>query len=79
MFFPMFAPSPNKRMALLPYEETCRQASFVPQLPQILQLRVALRGNQTATDQFYGMALGTVPAAAFYAPDNMQRILTSAA
>jgi 2-polyprenyl-6-methoxyphenol hydroxylase-like FAD-dependent oxidoreductase len=69
----------RNRAALPQYQETCRQASFVPAPPQVLQLRAALRGNQAATDQFYGIALGTVPAAAFYAPDNMQRIMASAA
>jgi 2-polyprenyl-6-methoxyphenol hydroxylase-like FAD-dependent oxidoreductase len=67
------------RAALPQYQETCRQASFVPPPPHVLQLRAALRSNQAATDQFYGVALGTVPAAAFYAADNMQRIMTSAA
>ena len=65
----------RNRAALPQYEETCRQASFVPPPPQVLQLRAALRGNQAATDQFYGVALGTVPAAAFYAADNLQRIM----
>jgi flavin-dependent dehydrogenase len=69
----------RNRAALPQYEETCRQASFVPPPPQVLQLRAALRSNQAATDQFYGVALGTVPAAAFYAADNMQRIMASAA
>jgi 2-polyprenyl-6-methoxyphenol hydroxylase-like FAD-dependent oxidoreductase len=69
----------RNRAALPQYQETCRQASFMPPPPQVLQLRAALRSNQTATDQFYGVSLGTVPAAAFYAADNMQRIMTSAA
>lgn len=69
----------RNRAALLQYEETCRQASFVPPPPQVLQLRAALRDNQAATDQFYGVALGTVPAAEFYAPDNLQRVMVSAA
>jgi flavin-dependent dehydrogenase len=69
----------RNRAALPQYEETCRQASFVPPPPQVFQLRAALRNNQTAIDQFYGVGLGTVPAAAFYAPDNMQRIMASAA
>jgi 2-polyprenyl-6-methoxyphenol hydroxylase-like FAD-dependent oxidoreductase len=69
----------RNRAALPQYEETCRQASFVPPPPQVLQLRAALRSNQAATDQFYGVALGTVPAAAFYAPDNVQRIMAGAA
>jgi flavin-dependent dehydrogenase len=67
----------RNRAALPQYQETCRQASFVAPPPQVLQLRAALRGNQAATDQFYGVALGTVPAAAFYAPENIQRIMVS--
>jgi 2-polyprenyl-6-methoxyphenol hydroxylase-like FAD-dependent oxidoreductase len=69
----------RNRAALPQYQETCRQASFEPPPPQVLQLRAALRSNQTATDQFYGVALGTVPATVFYAPENLQRIITSAA
>jgi flavin-dependent dehydrogenase len=65
--------------ALPQYEETCRLASFAPPPPQVFQLRAALRGNQAATDRFFGVMLGTVSAAEFYASDNMQQIMAAAA
>jgi 2-polyprenyl-6-methoxyphenol hydroxylase-like FAD-dependent oxidoreductase len=65
--------------ALPQYEETCRLASFAPPPQQVFQLRAALRGNQAATDQFFGVMLGTVSAAEFYASDNMQQIMAAAA
>jgi 2-polyprenyl-6-methoxyphenol hydroxylase-like FAD-dependent oxidoreductase len=69
----------RNQAALPQYEETCRLASFVPPPPQLLQLRAALRSNQAAADQFYGVARRTVPAAEFYTPDNLQRIMAGAA
>ncbi len=69
----------RNQAALPKYEETCRLASFTPPPPEVFQLRAALRNNQPAINQFYGVAIGTVSAEEFYAPDNMQRIMASAA
>jgi hypothetical protein len=43
-------------------------------LDQVLQLRAALRSNQPATDQFYGLALGTLPAAAGVSPEALAQL-----
>jgi hypothetical protein len=40
------------------------------------QLFGALRGNQAATDRFFGLLGGTVSIPAFFAPDNIGRIMT---
>lgn len=47
--------------AVLPYyEETCRSATFPPPSPEFLRLRGAVRGNQPASDRFYGVGRGIV-------------------
>jgi 2-polyprenyl-6-methoxyphenol hydroxylase-like FAD-dependent oxidoreductase len=58
------------------YEFTCQLASFEPPSPEMQQLFVALLGNQTETDRFFGTIAGTVSISEFYSPENMQRIVT---
>jgi hypothetical protein len=45
----------------------------------VLQLFQALARSQVETDRFFGVDAGTVPAAEFYAADNIGRILGVAA
>ena len=60
------------------YELTCQRAALEPPTPQMSRLLAALRGNQDDTDQFIGVIAGTVPAAEFFAPGNIQRITGAA-
>lgn len=54
----------------------CMAATFGPLPAELLGLRAALRGHQDDTDQFFGVAAGSVNPAAFFAPDNMGRIMS---
>jgi 2-polyprenyl-6-methoxyphenol hydroxylase-like FAD-dependent oxidoreductase len=57
------------------YDLTTQLASFAPPAPEQRQLFAALRRNQAATDQFFGVLTGVVPVQEFFAPDNLLRIL----
>jgi hypothetical protein len=43
-----------------------------------MQLRVALRGDQEATDWFFMAREGMIPREAFFNPENLQRIMAKA-
>jgi flavin-dependent dehydrogenase len=62
--------------ALPKYELNCQMASFEPPAPEMQQLFVALRGNQVETSRFLGTIVGTVPVPEFFAPENLQRIIS---
>lgn len=47
--------------------------------PEMQALFGALRGNQTETNRLVGAMVGTVPVPEFFAPDNVQRIVATAA
>jgi 2-polyprenyl-6-methoxyphenol hydroxylase-like FAD-dependent oxidoreductase len=57
------------------YELTTQLASFAPPKPEQAALFAALRRDQAATDQFFGVLSGAVPMQAFFAPGNLFRIL----
>lgn len=57
------------------YEFNWQLATFDPPPPEMQQLFVALMDNQLETDRFFGTISGTVPIPAFFAPENMQRII----
>jgi hypothetical protein len=59
------------------YDLTCQLAAlaFAQDMRTLL---AALRGNQGDTNRFFGLIAQTTPVAAFFAPDNIQRIVTSA-
>ena len=60
------------------FEFTCQLATLEPPPPEMQQLLGALIGNQAGINQFMGTINGTVPLAAFYAPENMGRLLGAA-
>ena len=60
------------------YEFTAQLAAMAPPPPELAQLLAAASGNRTAMDDFAGVFAGTVSPAAFFAPDNVGRILAGA-
>jgi hypothetical protein len=62
------------------YEYTCHLASLDPPSQDEQNFFAALRGNQPETDRLFGAILaGTVPLDEFFAPNNVRRIIASAA
>jgi flavin-dependent dehydrogenase len=69
----------RRNIAALPlYDLNYQMATLQPPSMDVLQLRQALRGNPADTARFLGVNAGTVPAREFFAPENIQRILTAA-
>jgi len=60
------------------YEFLYKLAALAPLPPQMQRLFAALQGNQAATDRLFGVLGGTVSFPAFFAPDNISRIMTGA-
>jgi flavin-dependent dehydrogenase len=60
------------------YRDNIAAARFTPVSPELLQLRLALRGNQDDTNRFVMTLEGWISPEEFFNPDNMQRILTTA-
>lgn len=60
------------------YELTCQRATLEPPSPQMVRLRAALQGNQEEMNRFVGVIWGTVPIGEFFAPENIQRIMSRA-
>lgn len=59
------------------YELTVQLASL-HLTPDIQQIQEALRGNPEATQYFFAVLEGSIPAATFFTPENIQAILTKA-
>lgn len=66
----------NER-ALPMYEITCEQARIEPPRAEMRGLLEAFQTNQEAADDFVSVMAGGMPAPAFFAPENLQRILSS--
>jgi flavin-dependent dehydrogenase len=60
------------------YDFTCQLATLAPLSPEEVQLFTALRGNQVDTNRFFGLITQTTPIPEFFAPENIQRIITAA-
>jgi flavin-dependent dehydrogenase len=66
----------QRNEASLPlYEFTCQLATLAPPAPEMQRLFAALQGNQEQTNRFFGIFAQTVSIPAFFAAENMQRIL----
>ncbi len=65
--------------ALPMYEFTCDFAQIEPPPPELQQLIGATAGSQTAMDDFVSVMAGTLPAPAFFGPENVERIMGQAA
>src|SRR5260370_1762426 len=60
------------------YDFNCGMAIMEPQPPQMLALYAALRHDPVARNRFFGTLGGTVPIPEYYAPENLQRIVSRA-
>jgi 2-polyprenyl-6-methoxyphenol hydroxylase-like FAD-dependent oxidoreductase len=58
------------------YEMTGQFGALQPPPPEMQQLIGALRHNQAQADRFIGTVAGTVPVSEFFAPENIERIIT---
>jgi flavin-dependent dehydrogenase len=61
------------------YQFNCQLAQLAEPPPEIQQLFGAMRNNPEAISQFFGVITDAVPVQTFFAPENMQRIITAAA
>jgi 2-polyprenyl-6-methoxyphenol hydroxylase-like FAD-dependent oxidoreductase len=61
------------------YDFTTQLATLEPPPPELAQLLGAVHGNRHAMDDFVSVTAGTVSPAAFFAPDNLGRIVGVAA
>ncbi len=66
------------REAMPVYEFTDDFAQLQPPPPEMQQLLGAMRGNQKAMDDFVSVQANTLPAPAFFAPENIGRIMAEA-
>jgi flavin-dependent dehydrogenase len=60
------------------FDLTCGFATLEPPPPDMQQLLGATSASQTAQDQFVSMMAGTLPVPAFFAPENVGRIMAGA-
>ena len=58
------------------YEFNSQLATLDPPPPEMQSVFAALAGNQEQTNRFLGTITGAVPIPEFFAPENLQRILT---
>ncbi|HEX8072104.1 MAG TPA: NAD(P)/FAD-dependent oxidoreductase [Pyrinomonadaceae bacterium] len=61
------------------FEHTTQLARLAPPPPEMIRLLEALRGDPEETGRFLGTVTGTVPVQAFFAPENVGRIVRAAA
>ncbi|GIV82053.1 MAG: FAD-dependent oxidoreductase [Anaerolineae bacterium] len=57
------------------YDFTCQLAMLEPPSLEMQQLFAALRHDQEQTNRFFGVMAGTVSVSAFFAPENIGRIM----
>jgi 2-polyprenyl-6-methoxyphenol hydroxylase-like FAD-dependent oxidoreductase len=60
------------------YEFTCQLATLEPPPPEQQRLFAAIHANPAARDEFAQVNAGTLSPAAFFAPDNVARLLAAA-
>jgi 2-polyprenyl-6-methoxyphenol hydroxylase-like FAD-dependent oxidoreductase len=61
------------------YDFTCQLATLEPPPPELQRLLGAVHGNQRAMDGFARMNAGTISPAEFFAPENVDAIMATAA
>jgi 2-polyprenyl-6-methoxyphenol hydroxylase-like FAD-dependent oxidoreductase len=66
----------RRNEASLPLLEfTCEMAKLDPPPAEVIRLFEALRDDQAATDDYFGVFAQTVPVTRFFAPENLARII----
>jgi flavin-dependent dehydrogenase len=76
----MLAYQASRDADVLPmYEFTTQLATLEPPPAPVQQVLAAVYGNQQATNDFVGVATGTVSPAEFFAPDNVDQIMSASA
>jgi flavin-dependent dehydrogenase len=60
------------------YDLSCNMASLEPAPPEMVALYEALRLNPRECNRYFGTLGGTVPIPEYYAPTNLQRIISGA-
>ena len=60
------------------FDLTCGFATLEPPPPDMQQVLGATAASQDAQDQFVSMMAGTLPVPAFFAPENVGRIMAAA-
>jgi flavin-dependent dehydrogenase len=65
-------------MAMPGYQGVLQALQFGPLPLEVLALRAALRNNPEDTSQYFGVVAGSVSPMAFYAPENVGRIMSMA-
>jgi len=64
----------RNKATMTEYRENITQARFIPVPAELLQLRLALRGNQEDTTRFIMAREGMIPPEEFFNPENLRRI-----
>ncbi len=59
------------------YNFACQLAPFAPPSPEMVQLFAALAQNPAETDRFLGLFAQTVSPTEFFAPSNLQKIVSA--
>jgi hypothetical protein len=60
------------------YRDNIAAASFRPVSPELLEIRLALRGNEEDTNRFIQMLEGWISHEEFFNAENLQRIIAKA-
>ena len=68
----------RNEVTMAEYRENIAAARFTPISPDLLQLRLALRGNQEDTNRFIMALEGWISHEEFFNPENLQRIFAKA-
>ena len=61
------------------FELTCNFATLTPAPPEVAQVLGAASASEVGQRQFVSMMAGTLPVQAFFAPENVQRLMTGGA
>jgi flavin-dependent dehydrogenase len=67
----------RNEVTMAEYRDNIAAARFTPISPELLQLRLALRGNQEDTNRFIMMLEGWISREEFFNPENLERILAN--
>jgi flavin-dependent dehydrogenase len=70
--------SRRNQVTMAEYRENIAAARFTPMSSELLQLRLALRGNPEDTKRFVMMLEGWISHEEFFDPENLERILVNA-